>query len=198
MMKYLVGAGIAVIWIIGLHVMRKAQLDFWRFVVGSAGTFIYAFLLLEPILTMRLARVVALIASIPGELFGAYSAFFKYGTIFIDSATGAISLKIDFECSGIIEILAFLALLSFFKVYTVYERVLVGVLGTVLIIISNAIRITVICFMIYFGGIEMYYAAHTFVGRLVFYALSVTLYFYVFTKPQIIKQKVGSFSYDNH
>ena len=93
--------------------------------------------------------------------------------------------------------MAYLSLLIFYRVYTVYERFCVGILGVIAMILANALRITVICLIIYFGGIDMYYIAHTFVGRFVFYGLSVMLYFYVFTKPQIIKQKVGSFSYDS-
>ena len=92
----------------------------------------------------------------------------------------------------------FRSLLIFYRVYTVYERFCVGVLGVIAMVLANALRITIICLMIYFGGIDTYFIAHTYVGRLVFYALSVVIYFYVFTKPQIIKQKVGSFRYDSH
>ena len=157
---------------------------------------------LQPYLTQPLARIVALLgrlllAGLPGKIGDIYSAHYKYGVIFVQTYEGAISLKIDFECSGIIEIMAYLSLLIFYRVYTVYERFCVGILGVIAMILANALRITVICLMIYFGGIDTYYIAHTFVGRLVFYALSVLLYFYVFTKPQIIKQKVGSFQYDS-
>lgn len=137
----------------------------------------------------------ALLASIPGKIGGIYNAHYKYGVIFVESGGSAISLKIDFECSGIIEIIAYLSLLMFYRVYTVYERVYVGVLGVIAIVAANALRIIVICLFLYFGGIGMYYTAHTFVGRFVFYGLSVLIYFYVFTKPQIMKQKVGSFRY---
>ena len=42
----------------------------------------------------------------------------------------------------------------------------------------------------------MYYIAHTYVGRIFFYAATIVLYFYVFTKSQVVRMKVGSFSYD--
>ncbi len=196
MIKYIAGlAGLAV-WLFFLRVLNKSKLNFWHFLAGSAGTFILMLLFLQPLLTQPLARIVALLAGLPGKIGDIYSAHYKYGVIFIESAAGAISLKIDFECSGIIEILAYLSLLIFYRVYTVYERVYVGVLGVVAIVLANALRITVISLMIYFGGVDMYHIAHTFIGRFVFYGLSVILYFYVFTKPQIIKQKVGSFQYD--
>ncbi len=196
MIKYIAGlAGLAV-WLFFLRVLNKSKLNFWHFLAGSAGTFILMLLFLQPLLTQPLARIVALLAGLPGKIGDIYSAHYKYGVIFIESAAGAISLKIDFECSGIIEILAYLSLLIFYRVYTVYERVYVGVLGVVAIVLANALRITVISLMIYFGGVDMYHIAHTFIGQFVFYGLSVILYFYVFTKPQIIKQKVGSFQYD--
>lgn len=198
MIKYIVGAIALIIWLFILHILNKSKLNFWHYIVGSAGAFILMLVFLEPVLTQPLSRIVALLASIPGKIAGIYSAHYKYGVIFVESSVGAISLKIDFECSGIIEILAYIALLIFYRVYTVYERIYVGVLGVIAMVLANALRIMIICLMIYFGGIDMYYIAHTFVGRLVFYVLSVILYFYVFTKPQIIKQKVGSFRYDSH
>lgn len=197
MIKYIVGLIGLIIWLFILHILNKSKLNFWHFIVGSAGAFILMLVFLQPVLTQPLARIVALLASLPGKIGDMYSAHYKYGVIFVQSAVGAISLKIDFECSGIIEIIAYLSLLIFYRVYTVYERVYVGVLGIIAMVLANALRITVICMIIYFGGIDMYYIAHTFVGRFVFYGLSVMIYFYVFTKPQIIKQKVGSFRYDS-
>lgn len=197
MIKYIAGVIVLFIWLFLLYVLRKSKLNFWHYIVGSAGIFILMLFFLEPVLTEPLSRIVALLASLPGKIAGIYSAHYKYGVIFVDSAAGAISLKIDFECSGIIEIMAYLSLLVFYRVYTVYERFYVGVLGVIAMVLANALRITIICLVIHFGGIDMYYIAHTFIGRLVFYGLSVVLYFYVFTKPQIIKQKVGSFRYDN-
>lgn len=198
MLKYVAGLIGLLIWLFILHILNKSKLNFWHFLIGSAGAFILMLVFLEPVLTQPLARIVALLASLPGKIADMYSAHYKYGVIFVESSVGAISLKIDFECSGIIEIIAYLSLLIFYRVYTVYERFCVGILGVIAMVLANALRITVICLMIYFGGIDTYFIAHTYIGRLVFYALSVVIYFYVFTKPQIIKQKVGSFRYDSH
>lgn len=66
------------------------------------------------------------------------------------------------------------------------------------IMLCNALRIVMICMSVYFWGMGAYYVVHTFIGRIFFYVLSVYLYFYVFTKPQVIKMKVGSFSYGNN
>ena len=94
--------------------------------------------------------------------------------------------------------MAFLALLVFFRVYAVAERVIVSICGILYIMLANALRIILICEMIHFGGLDLYYMSHALVGRLVFYALSVLLYFYVFTKPQIVRMRLGKFSYGDH
>ena len=193
---YIVGAVSMAIWIFLLHILRKADLKFWRYVVGAIGFFVLAMVFLMPVLTDILAQIVALIASIPGKITGAYSAYYRYGTIMVNSVSGTITLKIDLECSGVIEILAYLALLMFYQVYTVWERVWVSILGILYILFSNALRITVICMIISAGGVNMFHIAHTYVGRIIFYGLTILLYFYVFTRSQIIKQKVGSFKYD--
>lgn len=198
MIKGIVGLIGFVIWLFLLHVLKKSKLNFWHFLVGSVGAFLLMFVFLQPVLTQPLARIVALLASLPGKIGDIYDAHYKYGVIFVESSIGAISLKIDFECSGIIEIIAYLSLLMFYRVYTVYERFYVGVLGVIAMVLANALRLITICLMLYFGGIDTYYIAHTLVGRIVYYGLSVILYFYVFTKPQIMKQKVGNFRYDHH
>lgn len=198
MIKYIAGLTALCLWLFLLRVLDKSKLNFWRYLTGSVGAFILMLVFLQPLVLEPLSRIVALLASLPGKFAGIYSSHYKYGVIFVDTAMGAVSLKIDFECSGIIEIIAYVSLLLFYRVYTVYERICVGVIGVVALVLANALRITVICLMIYFGGVDVYFIAHSIVGRIVFYALSILLYFYVFTKPQIIKQRVGSFRYDNH
>lgn len=195
MTKLLVCAALALVWWYLLRVTDRAKLDFWHFVIGSAGLFLFMIALVEPLLTNPLARLVAAVAGLFGSLTHTFAAFFRYGVLFIQSPQGAMTLQIDFECSGIIEILAFLSLLLFFRVYTRNQRAVIGLLGTVAIILANALRIIVICEMIYFMGPNAYYAAHSLVGRFIFYGLSVLLYFYVFTKPQIVSMKVGVFKY---
>jgi exosortase family protein XrtG len=79
--------------------------------------------------------------------------------------------------------------------YSIPERIYVGLIGTVYTIVCNAFRLTIICMMIHYLGTDYYFVAHTIVGRLVFYVLQVLLYFFVFTKPQVLRMKVGNFGY---
>lgn len=183
------------VWVYFLHVMKHCKWHFAQFLIGSFGMFIFLMLWLRPYAVQPLSRVVAAIAGLFGDITGTFTAFFKYGILFIETAQASISLQIDFECSGIIEMFAFVSLLFFFTVYSLKERFLVAIIGCVGIIAANVIRIIVICEVIHFFGPQSYYVAHSIVGRLVFYFLSILLYFYAFTKPQIIQTKLGKFSY---
>lgn len=196
-MKIVLIAILIALWIYVLRVTRKGELYSWRYLVGSCGLFVILMITVRPWLTQPLAQMVAAISGITGKLTGMYEAFYKYGILMVNAPGGSMTLLIDFECSGILEIMAFLCLLIFFRAYTVWEKVLVGILGTFYLILTNSLRITVICVMIHFWGVPAYYIAHTFVGRIFFFAVTLVMYFYVFTKAQIIRQKVGGFVYGN-
>ena len=194
-MNPIIVIAIIIIWLYILSVTKRAKLHAWSFMWGSLGLFVIMMMTIQPLLTMPLARCVSALAGVVGSITGAFTAYFKYGIIFIHTGMSSITLLIDFECSGIIEIMAFISLLAFFNVYNISEKIIVGISGFCYIMVCNALRIVLICLSVHFFGMGAYYVVHTFIGRIFFYVLSVLLYFYVFTKPQIIKMKVGNFAY---
>jgi exosortase family protein XrtG len=179
------------------HVLNKANLPFWRFLWGSLGLFVILMFFIRPIITQPLANGVTAISGVFGKLTSTFDAYFKYGIIYVQNGQSGITLDIDLECSGVIEIMAFLSLLAFFRVYTKYERIIVGVLGTLAIIICNSLRIIIICEIVHFFGVEYFSLAHTFIARIFFYVLTVFLYFFVFTKPHVFSMKIGGHTYAN-
>ena len=195
-MIYVVAATAIGLWVWLLRVLRKAGLKFWRYLLGSCGIFLILLILVRPWLVLPLARLIAAIAGIFGKVTGFYQAYYRYGVIFIESLNGAITVNIDLECSGFIEISAFISLLAFYGIYNIPERIYIGVVGTLYTMLTNALRIAVICTMIHFLGTDYYYVAHTIVGRIVFYILQVILYFFIFTKPHVLKMKTGDFGYN--
>ena len=195
-MIYVVAAAAIGLWVWLLRVLRKAGLKFWRYLLGSCGIFLILLILVRPWLVLPLARLIAAIAGIFGKVTGFYQAYYRYGVIFIESLHGAITVNIDLECSGFIEISAFISLLAFYGIYNIPERIYIGVVGTLYTMLTNALRIAVICTMIHFLGTDYYYVAHTIVGRIVFYVLQVILYFFIFTKPHVLKMKTGDFGYN--
>lgn len=185
-----------VVWIYVLTVLHRAKLSFFKFLVGSVGVFIFLMVILQPLVTVPLQRAVAACTGVIGDLTGMFKSYYQYSLLFIQNGSDAISLYIDYECSGVIEILAFLSLLSFFPLYNFAEKIVVGAVGTLWVFASNIIRLVLICTLIYFFGNDIYFFAHAIFGRIVFYGLTIVLYFNVFTKSQILRQKVGKFNYE--
>ncbi len=188
----------AVAWVYVVTVLKRCKLDFWLFLVGSVGVFVLCLLWLEPLLVVPMQKAVAVVSGLLGELTGVFQSYFQKGMLFIQNGGNSLSLYIDFECSGIIETLAFLSLLWFFPVYRLYEKIIVSIAGILAIFFSNVMRIYLICLLIYFFGDGIYFYAHTVFGRIFFYACTIMLYFLVFTKSHIIRQKVGAFHYDGN
>ncbi len=184
------------VWLINLVILYKIKNQAAFVTIGMLGSFVLMMIFIRPVATMPLARIVAAMAGFFGRLTGFFTAFFKYGILFVETKTGSMTLQIDFECSGIIEIMVYISILAFYKVYTLTERAILSAFGFLYIMVANALRLILIATMIHFGGEDMYYIAHTYLGRLFFYVATVVLYFYVFTKSHIVRMKVGSFTYD--
>lgn len=185
------------VWIYILSVFKRRQLDFFYFLLGSIGTFLSAFGLFRNVLTDLLTALTCSLAGFLGNLSGIFKAYTSHSILFVENTNGAISLYVDFECGGVIEILVFISLLFFFAVYNLREKICIALIGVVWIIAANIIRLFSICLIINLFGNESYYIAHTIVGRMLFYALSIVLYFYVFTRAQIRRQRIGEFDYDS-
>lgn len=184
-----------ILWIYLLTVLHRAKLPFYKFLCGSVGMFLFMMVILQPIITVPLQKAVAASGGVIGELTGVFYSYYQYSLIFVKSSASSISLYIDYECSGVIEIMAFTALLWFFPLYNTVEKAVVNIVGVLWIFASNIIRITLICVIVYIFGNDAFFFAHTIFGRIVFYGLTVILYFQVFTRSQILRQKVGKFNY---
>ena len=83
------------------------------------------------------------------------------------------TFAIELETLGVFAV----ALLAFFHVYDVGQRIMLSIIGCISIFFFNVIRIVVICAIIYKFGSDSYYIAHTIIGRLVFYIMSILLYY---------------------
>lgn len=184
------------VWIYLLSVLKRAKIDFWHFAIGSIGLFSFGLIFLGSKLITPLQVAISAVAGIVGEWFGFFEACVEYGTLFVSHQNEMIGLHIDYECVGIIEMGAYVSLLAFFHVYSKKEKFVLMILGCIGILGANIIRICVIGGLVHYFGSEIYFVAHTIIGRFIFYGISIALYFYVFTKGQIRRQKIGKFRYE--
>jgi exosortase family protein XrtG len=186
-----------IIWAYSIWVLSRTGLHFFKFCLGSVGLFFFLMIWVQPIVTAPLSMAVSAVAGVLGNLTNMFDSYYKYSILFIPKNTASVSLTIDYECSGVIEIMAYSCMLWFFPLYNTIEKLIVNCIGIAVIFGANILRIFIICTLIYFYGNDIFYFAHTIFGRIIFYAISIILYFYTFTRSQIIRQKVGNFTYGN-
>ena len=137
------------VWIYVLSVLKRTKLDFWFYIVGSVGFFLLMLIWVEPYCVGFLQRMVAMVTGVLGRWTGLYDSYFQKGMLFIQNGGNSLSLYVDFECSGIIEIMAFLSLLWFFPVYRIIEKIVVSISGVLAIFFFNVGRIFLICLLVY-------------------------------------------------
>ena len=183
------------IWLYLLSVFHRGKIYFIQFLWGSVGIFVFLMITIQPLIMEPLTRLVCSVAGILGRATGFYDSYWEYSMLFVQHNQESISLSIDYECSGVIEMMAYVSMLLFFRVYDWLQRIMLSILGCCIIFVANIIRLFIICMAVYYWGTNVYFFVHSIVGRIVFYFLSVILYYYVFTKSQIIKQKIGGFHY---
>lgn len=185
----------AVIWLYALSVLHRAKLAGLYFWVGSVGLFTLLAFTSRAYLVWFLSAVVTSVTGWWGNLVGIYTTSYLHNLIQIHNAHGLTLLFVDYECSGIIETLAYLSLLWFYPLYTRAAKVKLSVAGFAWIFGSNVVRLSLIATILYFTGPAAFFWVHSILGRLIFYVLVIILYYRVFTRPQFNLQDTPRFNY---
>lgn len=184
-------------WIYLLFVFKKNQLSAFYFMLGSLGVFLIGlFLFFEPLVKFLSFFILTVMDKI-SYILNFYECYIDYNIIFINYKETAISLYLDYECSGLIEILALTSLILFYPIFSIRKKIGNIILGFFLTCFANIVRLLSICFIVYKFGNQYYYIAHSFIGRIIFYIITMVIYFYMFSLFQIRKQKVGKFKYNS-
>ena len=77
-MNPIIVIAIIIIWLYILSVTKRAKLHAWSFMWGSLGLFVIMMMTVQPLLTMPLARCVAAMAGIVGDITGAFTAYKQF------------------------------------------------------------------------------------------------------------------------
>lgn len=195
---YLLCAVFAAVWIYVLTVFRRRNMNAFLFIVGTLGTFLLSFVLFMDIVTVICAKCLEYILLALSHIFSFYSVYPVHNIVFVTSQGSAISLFVDYECSGAIEFLVLMSVTLFFPKLSLIRRIIYVAIGFIYTMMANAIRVIVIAWTINRLGSNAYYAAHSIAGRVVFYVLTIILYFYLFTWQQIKTQITGRFAYGDN
>ncbi|GAK48647.1 exosortase [Secundilactobacillus oryzae JCM 18671] len=174
-----------IVWLYLLSVLKRAQVPAFYFIFGSAGLFFILIGLSDPYWVWFFTHAVINGVRWIGDLTGMVSIMNRYGLVSINNPTAPLTMSIDYECSGIIETMAFLSLMTFFPIFNRRERVFFGLVGLFWIYAANVLRLAIVIVMVHFMGGGVFFLAHSIIGRMVFYVLVIALYYNVFTFSQI-------------
>ncbi len=104
----------------------------------------------------------------------------------VEQTPGWTVVRVDLECSGMLELAAWIGLLLFYPNWRLTKRLGLIVLGAVGIFGANLVRVVAIIAILHWFGKQSIVIAHTFIGRLLFFGLVMLgMYWYVFSRLTI-------------
>lgn len=181
---------VIIIWLYGLSVFKRAKVPAGHFIFGSIGLFVILLMVSRPYWVWFFTHLVVRGISVVDYFTHMSEVFPKYAIVHILSKSSSVAMTIDYECSGVIETSAFIALTAFYPIFTRKERIFLVLKGSLWIYIANVLRLFLVIILVHFFGSDFYYIGHTFIGRLFFYLVVIYLYYKTFTYPAAIYKKM--------
>lgn len=99
--------------------------------------------------------------------------------------TGWSIFGIGFECSSIIEISVLVGLLLLYPGYNFKRKMKYAGIGILATYGANLIRMLSIIYIVNIFGKSTLYFAHAFIGKIIFFAFVIVLYWYLLTRPTL-------------
>jgi exosortase family protein XrtG len=178
-------------WGFLLLVFYKEKMNFFKFIAGSVGIFTISMIFFTSHIERELTSLIINILGLIGRGTNYFEVFKENFIISMETRKGIVSILINYECSGVIEMLVYTSLVLFFPFGGIFRRVLSMVAGNIYIFIANIIRVLFIIVLTKSMGASAYYLIHTLFARILFFALMIVLYYFVFTATQLRFQTVG-------
>lgn len=179
------------IWVLFLLVFNVLNLKFFKFMVGSIGIFLFLLLNANYWIEGKILIILGMVLSKVSNYIAFLTVYPEYGMLNISRHAGAITFFLDYECTGILEILVYISLVLFYPIHNTLSKFAYIVFGVLYITVVNVIRVLMIIYIIHILGMEYFFVAHTIVARIIFFVFMVVLYYRTFTLKHILQQKVG-------
>jgi len=130
---------------------------------------------------------------------GIPSNFIPPNAFIFPDPTGWSIFGIGFECSSLIEISVLVGLLLLYPGYSFKRKMKYAGIGIVATYGANLIRMLSIILIVNVFGKSTLYFAHAFIGKIIFFAFVIVLYWYLLTRPtlNIVRSniKAGKFEF---
>lgn len=177
-----------IIWLYLLTLLKRTQLSAYYFWLGSVELFIILASISNICFDQVMPKFIAEILKYISYILKDFSINISQRSILINiGSNNYAELFINYECSGMLETIAFISMLAFFPIYKGGEKIIVGCLGFLWILTANIVRLLITITILDYFGINALFIAHSIIGRVIFYVVVILLYYQVFTKSQIIR-----------
>jgi exosortase family protein XrtG len=182
---------LSLMWISAMILFNNTKMNFFKFITGSLGLFIIFVIFFMPNFEKVLNSLVTGTLNIAAGATGLFEVYKSHSIVSIDTRSGIVSMFINYECSGAIEMLVFTSLAVFFPFSGPVRRCISVAMGNIYIFAANIIRVLFIIFVTKAFGAPVFYITHTLAARILFFALMIILYYFVFTGTHLKYQNVG-------
>ncbi|MBA4376742.1 MAG: hypothetical protein C0401_11295 [Anaerolinea sp.] len=103
----------------------------------------------------------------------------------ITQDVGWTALQIGVESSGLLEMAVLFSLVMFYPGWQGGKRLWLGLIGISLTWAANVARMVLIAFMLHFLGKDVLVLAHTFLGKIFFFAMTIAIYWMIVTSTTL-------------
>jgi exosortase family protein XrtG len=175
------------VWIVTLLSLWRGRRWLVFYLVGALGAVVFVMLLLsitgwDQIVEALEARQVLALA----ERLGLTLVVLGENGLAIKNHTGWGVFDIGVECSALMEMSVMAGLILFYPVvFSAGRKVAVIAVGTVMTYLFNLLRILFIVWIVASFGTDWVFPAHAVFGRLLFFVLTVALYWRLITLPTV-------------
>ena len=174
------------VYIAGLLLLRKARTGLIGYLWGAFGL-ATAIIFAGQIggWSVPLGAAQAEVLAFASQLLGGRLHTVAGGGLVVPDPTGWSILQVGIECSALIEISIFAGLMLFYPRLPAHERIGRMTAGALITIVINLARLAIIAAMVSALGKPVVPWAHAVVGRLVFFAGILYLYWKMLTLPTL-------------
>ena len=183
---------LAIAWAVAVRFFWKAGAWLPYFVLGATGLAFLAIFMMRDIIPgedgLRIAT--AFLVHHTAWLLGIHTELIRPETgdllvVGVPYHNEWTRLSIGIECSGLLETAALLGLVTFFPAVSKRRRIWLLVAALAFTFLANVVRMLVIVGAVAYAGQEALDIAHVVLGRLVFFLLTIGIYWFAITRPTL-------------
>ncbi len=179
-------------WVVALWFLRSGRIWLPYYLVGAIGFAVGLVLLghgplgLERLLAIGTAKGASFAAGTIGIQTRLFSgAADSILVLVVRQPVGWTLLTVGIECSGLLEGATIAGLTLFYPLLKPVRRAWLVLAGLVATAAANIVRVLVIIATLHWGGKDALFVAHSVVGRGIFFALVVVIYWLAMTTPTL-------------